>query len=105
MRLDAEENYVHRAGVFEPLNNFRTDLEIAFGAQNAKAVRLHRAKMRAAREERHIFAGPVHACSQIAANGAGSGNQIFHFCPLANEAATAPRWIFPVAVRGIASTI
>ena len=53
--------------------------EIAFGAEHAEAVRLHGAQMRAARKERDIFAGPVHARAEISANGARPGDQKFHF--------------------------
>ena len=79
--------------------------EIAFGAEHANAALLHGAQVRAAREERDVLAGSRHARADVGADRAGAGNQEFHFFAPASVAATTPRWILPVAVRGIAVTM
>jgi hypothetical protein len=91
MGFHPEDDYVDLASILEPLDNFRARLEVTLVAQNANAVRLHRAQMCPARKKRHVFASPVHAGSQIRANRARAGDQEFHLAVPAKDAATAPR--------------
>src|SRR6478672_6506782 len=79
--------------------------EIIVGADYANAFFLHGAKVRPTGMQRHVIALPRHHGADVRAYSPGPNNQEFHFSPPANAAATARRCIFPVAVRGICSTI
>ena len=84
----------------------RLHFEIAFGAEHAHAALLHGAQMRAAREERDVLAGARHARADVSRRSRRrrrSGISLLRL-PRASRR-TAPRWILPVAVRGIASTM
>ena len=54
------------------------DLEIAVRARHAQAALLHRPQMRAAGEEDDVGAGPGQPRADIAADGAGAGDDDSH---------------------------
>src|SRR5580704_17470679 len=80
-------------------------LEIAVWAHNPHAVLLHRVQVRTAREQCDVLAGLSQARANVAADRARAGDQKLHPYFPASAVATAPRWILPVAVRGMVSTI
>ena len=89
----------------EIAGDLRLHLEIAVRADHAQAALLHRAQMRAAGEQDDVGAGLREPRADVAADGARAGDDDSHdaFCEYAF--ATTPRWILPVAVRGMASVM
>ena len=56
----------------------RMHVEIAVGAEHAKAALLHGAQVRAAGEERDVLAGARQSGADVAADRARAGDQKFH---------------------------
>jgi hypothetical protein len=105
MRFHAEEDDVHGPGFGEVADDSGPLDKIAFGANYADAALLHGTQVRAAGEERNLFAGPRHAGTNVGAYRTSAGNQELQPFAPTTVAATTPRWILPVAVRGIAVTM
>ncbi len=103
MRLHSEKNNVNRPHFFQRTGHRRARYKISLATFHLHAVLLHRAKMRAPREERHIKTCICHACANVSADGPGPRDQKFHAWS-ASAAATVRRRIFPVAVVGILFT-
>src|SRR5665213_1440609 len=103
VRLHTTNNYIERARIFETADNFRLNFKIAAGAQHAQTARLHRLQMFAPREKRDVLPRARHLSADVAPDGARARNQKPH-AP-ASAFATAPRWILPVAVLGMVSTM
>ena len=70
MRLDAEEHDVGLADRRQIAGDLRPDLEVAVGARDAQAARLHRLQVRAAREQHDVGAGPGQPGADVAADRA-----------------------------------
>src|SRR5262249_41270967 len=60
VRLHAEDDNVHRAGVGQIADNAGADLELAVRGEDLEAGRLHRPQMGTPRVQRHVEAGPGH---------------------------------------------
>ncbi len=105
MRLDAEDYDVRLADGVQVARDLGFDVKVAFGAPHAEPPFAHRLEMRAAREQHDVSAGARQARADVAADRAGARDDDPHagFCEKAR--ATTPRWILPVAVRGIASVM
>ena len=103
MCLDAQDDDIERARVAEASDDLRMHFEIAVVRDNAQSVFGHGAKVRATGEERDVLAGAGEERADITSDGSGSGDQEAHGDQTpASALATAPRWILPVAVRGMA---
>src|ERR1700731_1847650 len=105
MRFNAEKYHVHWTGIFQVSHQARVSDEIIVGADHAHAFFLHGAQMRPTGMQSYIVSLARHHCANVRTYGPGPHNQIFHFSPPENAAATTRRCILPVAVRGICSTI
>src|ERR1043166_383724 len=105
MRLHSKKNDIHGSGFLKICDHLGTHFEIAIRTDHPDAAFLHCLQMRTASEQSHILPGPRHLCSDVAADGSRAGDQKLHPLFPARAVATAPRWIFPVAVRGIVSTM
>src|SRR5713226_4960108 len=100
VRFYAQEDDVHRPGFRKIADDPWADHKFFGGADDPKAILLHRAQVRSSREKGDVFVDARQAGADVAADRASACNQDPHlFAPTIAEA-TAPRWIFPVAVRG-----
>src|ERR1051326_546622 len=105
MSFHAEKYHVHGPGIFQLSHQPRMRDEIIIGTDYADAFFLHGAQVRPTSMQGHVIARARHHCANVRSHGPGPDDQKFHFSPPANAAATARRCIFPVAVRGICSTM
>src|SRR5579859_5590803 len=105
MGFDAEKHNVHEAGIFQVSHQPGARDEVIIGADHAYAFFLHGAQVRAAGMHCHVISLARHHCANVRSYGSGPHNQEFHLVPPANVSAMDRRWILPVAVRGIFSTI
>src|SRR5689334_14778043 len=103
MGLHAEEDHIRRPSLLEIADDAGMRFEIAVRADDAQPTLLHRPQVRAPGEQGNVKTGARQAGSQISPDGPGAGDQKLH-CPPVRALATAPRWILPVAVRGMVST-
>src|SRR5204862_3616773 len=78
VRLYAENDDVHGAGVSQLANNARANLEIAFRAEDPEPTLLHRLQVRTPRKERDVLAGAGHAGANVAADCSGARNEEAH---------------------------
>ena len=78
VRLHAQEDNVDGSGFAKVSDDPRMHLEIALGAKDTNAMFLHRAQVRTAREQSDILARLGQARADIAADGAGAGDQKLH---------------------------
>ncbi len=83
----------------------RFDVEVAVRTDDAESFLLHRAQVRSAGKQHDIAARFREARADVSANGAGPRNRNPHEAFWAYAFATTPRWILPVAVRGMASVM
>ena len=102
--LDAEEDDVGRPEPLEAVGHGRPDLEVPVRRADANPPLRERTQLGAAGEERHVLAGARQPGAHVGADRARAHDQRSHRPGSASAAATARRWIFPVAVRGIVST-
>jgi hypothetical protein len=79
--------------------------DLAVVADDAQPALLHRAQVWAAREKDDVRVDARELRADVAADRARAGDDDPHQGFSAYTFATAPRWIFPVAVRGIASVM
>ena len=87
-------------------DTFGMRLQLILGFHDAHSAFQHGAQMRAAREQRDVFAGSRHFAAHIGADGSRPRHHESHHCALdSSVAATFSRWILPVAVRGMAVTM
>jgi hypothetical protein len=105
VRLHAEHHDVRMADRVQVADNFRFDFEVAVRADDAESFLLHRAQVRATGEQHDICTRFREARADVSANGAGPRNRNPHEAFWAYAFATTPRWILPVAVRGMASVM
>ena len=105
MGFHAEEHDVGGPDRVEAVGHRGLRLEVALRAGNTHATLSHGAQVRAAGEERDVLAGARHAGPQVGPDRARAGDHRPHPVALASDAATARRWIFPVAVRGSEGTM
>ena len=106
VRLHAENHDVRAADRVQVADDLRLDLEVAVRADDAESPLLHRAQVRAAgkqhdvgtrfREPRADVSADRRRPRQSQSSRRRSGVYAF---------ATTPRWILPVAVRGMASVM
>src|SRR5205807_1005415 len=82
-----------------------TSVEIVVLADHAHSVLLHGAKMRTAGVQRYVITGTGHLAAHIGPHGSRANDQEPHCLASEKAAATARRWILPVAVRGMVSTM
>jgi hypothetical protein len=104
VRLHAKKDDVDRADFFKRAGDRRPRDEISVATFHLHAVLLHGAKMRSAREQRHIQPGVRHARTNVGSDCARPGDQESHCWSSVSAVATARRRIFPVAVVGMLST-
>ena len=76
--LHAENDHIERPGILKAADDFRTHFEIALRAEDAQPAFLHRAQMRAPREERDVLTGTGHAGADVPADGTRPCNQKPH---------------------------
>src|SRR5262245_42180668 len=107
MRLDAEHHNVRDSDRSDVRRDSRANREITIRAHHLEALLLHRLQMRAPCRQHDIGTSPGELGAQVATDRAGACNDDFHERDAggANAWATSRRWIFPVAVRGMASVI
>ena len=105
MRLHAEEHDVGPADLAQVADDPRFDFKIAVRADDPQPFFLHRPEVRPAGEQHDVTTGFRQARADIAAHGARSRDRNSHEAAGVYAFATTPRWILPVAVRGIASVM
>src|SRR5215469_4973906 len=105
MCLHAEEYDVGIACLLQVIHDLRPDDEVIIRRLDANSILFHRAIVRSARKENNFPALAGYQRANVSAYRAGSGDDGLHFDSPLKAAATALRWILPVAVRGIVSTI
>ena len=86
-------------------DRLRLDIEVPVRADDAKPRLLHRAQMWPTREQDDVGARFRKARADVPADGTGPGDRDSHDAVCEYAFATAPRWILPVAVRGMASVM
>ena len=86
-------------------DRLRLDIEVPVRADDAKPRLLHRAQMWSPREQDDVGAGFRKARADLPADRPGPGDRDSHDAVGMYAFATAPRWILPVAVRGMASVM
>src|ERR1700682_3638635 len=106
MGFHAEENNIERAGIFKVRNYFRVYEKVFVAGDNAHTMLLHGVEMGAAGVKRDVVLRACQKSAYVCAYCSGANDQKLHaFSPPENAAATARRWILPVAVRGMDSTV
>src|SRR5437868_2925538 len=105
VRFYGQENHIGGANGREVPGDHGLYFEVAIRARDAQTAFLHRAQVRTAREQHDVCAGVGESCADVPANRPRAGDDDSHELFSANTFATTPRWIFPVAVRGMFSVI
>ena len=80
-------------------------LEVTVSARDSQPTFLHGLQMRSPGMEHHVGAGLSQTRADIATDRSRTRDDDSHEACCANASATTRRWIFPVVVRGIASTM
>src|SRR5205085_11782643 len=82
VRFHAEKHDVGGTDRAKIGGDVRSDVEVSFRTPDAQSALLHRAQMRTAGKQHDIGAGTRETRADIAANGAGAGNDDSHdaFC-------------------------
>src|SRR5919204_4427042 len=101
--LDAKEDRIRLPDRRQVAGRVNLHLEIAVGSDDSQTALLHRLEMRTAGEQDNVSPCLRQTRADIAANRAGADDRDFHEAFCAYTFATTPRWIFPVAVRGMVS--
>src|SRR5258708_6747394 len=106
MGFHAEKYDIERAGIFKAGNYFRIYEKVFVTADDPHTMLLHGVQMRAAGVQRDVVVRARQKSADVCAHCSGANDQKFHaFSPPEKAAATARRWILPVAVRGMVSTM
>ena len=105
MRFDAENHDVRAADRAQVADCLRLDVEVAVRADDAEPLLLHRAQVGSAGEQHDVGARFRETRADVPADRAGAGDRNPHDAFWVYAFATTPRWILPVAVRGIASVM
>jgi hypothetical protein len=99
------EHDVGRADLGERAGQLRPDLELAVFVDHPQSATLHRVQVGAAREEHHVGILTREPRADVSADRSRPGDDDSHEGCDAKTCATTRRWILPVAVRGMASTM
>src|SRR5262245_13186677 len=82
----------------------RFHFEVAVGADDTQPALLHRPKVWTARKEDDVRPRLREPGADVSADGSRADDDEFHDA-FAKAFATTPRWILPVAVRGMVSVM
>ena len=107
MRFYAEKNRIEGSGRGEVADNFRAYFKVGFGTavsrmNDPKSALLHGLQVGSAGKQRHVLASACHTSADVTTNSSRAGNQAAQDQAPVSAWATAPLWILPVAVRGMA---
>ena len=105
VRLHPEKDHIGRSDDSQVADDLGADFEITVCRDHPQPTLLHGVEVRAPREEHDIGSGAGKPRADVPADGTGPCNDDLHGAVDANACATMRRWIFPVAVRGMASVM
>jgi hypothetical protein len=105
MRFHAKKDDVGPADGVQIAGHFGLDVKIAIGTDDAQSVGAHRLEMQTARDQDDVGTDARQPRANVAANGASARYDDSHETFRAYARATVPRWILPVAVRGMTSVM
>ncbi len=103
MRLQGHKDKISPSHGLEVVGGLHAHDRFAAGLDQAEARLAHGLEMRAAGDQHHVGAGPRETGSEEATRRAGAEDRDSH--RFVNCSATNRRWILPVGVFGIESTM